>query len=79
MAKTDKIRKYLNEARVSKDLTAHVTNKVQEGIDEYQDAHYGLTRPWETRDEDLERLADEMMDFFGGMKRAAKQGKRKRS
>lgn len=73
----DKLKRYLNESRVSKDLTAHVTNKVNEAIEEWKKENLDELGYWPTRAEDLERLADEMVDFFRGMKRSAKQEKRR--
>lgn len=74
-----KFEKYLNEARVDKDLTAHVTNRVTEAIDEWKNANVDPIEGWDTRDEDLLKLAGEMMEFFKGMKRSSSQElKRKR-
>lgn len=73
-----KFEKYLNEARVDKDLTAHVTNRVMDAIDEWKSANTDSIEGWQTRDEDLLKLAEEMMDFFKGMKRSSSQELKRR-
>lgn len=73
-----KIKKYLNERR-STDLTADVTNAVSKAIDGWKKRNVDPLEGWPTRDEDLLKLANEMIDFFRGMKRASEQGIRSKN
>jgi hypothetical protein len=63
---------------VPNDITAHVMNKVSEAIEEWKNANIDPMEGWPSRDEDLLKLAEEMMDFFQGMKRSSKQELKKK-
>jgi len=73
----DRFKKYLNEARVSKDLSAHVMNRVNDAIEEWKKENLDELGYWPTRADDMEKLADDLMDFVRGMKRSARQEKRR--
>lgn len=53
-------------------------NRVNDAIEEWKKEHFDKVGYWPDRDKDLYKLAEEMLDFFNGMKRSSKRELKKK-